>query len=225
MADLHAQNESQKLREYQASMGRLIGALEWAWKAIQSRHPELPDVVLTVASGGRHRKLGHFSPRRWEVLDEGERPEVLIGAEGLKRFATDVLGTLLHEAAHGLAHVRGIRDTSRRGHYHNGRYRELAMELGLEVIEHESAGWSLTSVPIGTTVEYAATLEDLTKAMQLYRHPERPVPKGRNFVPADCGCGRRIRVAKTELRPSLPAIVCEGCGEPFRQADALPEEE
>jgi hypothetical protein len=128
---MHAPNESPKLREYQASMGRLIGALEWAWKAIQSRHPETPEVIITVASGDRHRKLGHFSPDRWEVLDEGERPEVLIGAEGLKRLPTDVLGTLLHEAAHGLAHVRGIKDTSRRGHYHNGRFREMAMELGL----------------------------------------------------------------------------------------------
>jgi hypothetical protein len=29
-----------------------------------------------------------------------------------------VLGTLLHEAAHGLAQARSIQDTSRQGRYH-----------------------------------------------------------------------------------------------------------
>ena len=33
-----------------------------------------------------------------------------------------------HEAAHGLAHVRGVCDTSRQGRYHNARYRENLTE-------------------------------------------------------------------------------------------------
>ena len=40
-------------------------------------------------------------------------PEVFVGDEGLARGPADVLGTLLHEAAHALADVRGIKDTSR----------------------------------------------------------------------------------------------------------------
>ncbi len=36
------------------------------------------------------------------------------------RGAADVLGTLLHETAHALAHVRDIKDTSRQGRWHNG---------------------------------------------------------------------------------------------------------
>jgi hypothetical protein len=58
-----------------------------------------------------------------------------------------VLGTLLHEATHGLAHARGIRDTSRQGRYHNKRYAQLATELGLQVAEVDPIGWSATSVP------------------------------------------------------------------------------
>lgn len=35
-----------------------------------------------------------------------------MGGEGLARGPVEVLGTLLHEAAHAVAHVRGIKDTS-----------------------------------------------------------------------------------------------------------------
>jgi hypothetical protein len=58
-----------------------------------------------------------------------------------------VLGTLLHEAAHGLAHARKISDTSRQGRYHNRRYATLAGELGLDVAHLQPIGWSATSVP------------------------------------------------------------------------------
>jgi hypothetical protein len=44
---------------------------------------------------------------------------------GLARGAREVLATELHEAAHGLAAARGIRDTSRQSRYHNARYRRL----------------------------------------------------------------------------------------------------
>jgi hypothetical protein len=35
----------------------------------------------------------------------------------------------VHEAAHGLANTRGVKDTSRQGRYHNKRFRALAEEL------------------------------------------------------------------------------------------------
>jgi hypothetical protein len=43
---------------------------------------------------------------------------VLISGEGPQRDPIDVLGTLLHEAAQGLAHARKVSDTSRGGSYH-----------------------------------------------------------------------------------------------------------
>ncbi len=83
-------------------------------------------------SGGL--RLGHFAAMRWTDPDQatearddkadddamgedgeearGRRsatcglPEVFIGGEELVRGPADVLGTLLHEAAHALAHVR-----------------------------------------------------------------------------------------------------------------------
>ena len=44
----------------------LLAALEHAWAAIRTRHPEVPDAVLVVASGGDAKRLhlGHFTPDR-----------------------------------------------------------------------------------------------------------------------------------------------------------------
>ena len=74
-------------------------------------------------------------------------PEVFVGGEGLVRGAADVLGTLLHEAAHALAHVRDIKDTSRQGRWHNARFKALAEEVGIEVAKDPRSGWSPTTLP------------------------------------------------------------------------------
>ncbi|WP_297495484.1 hypothetical protein [Pseudonocardia sp.] len=42
-----------------------------------------------------------------------------------------MLATLLHEAAHALAHVRGIKDSSRQGRWHNAKFKALSEELGI----------------------------------------------------------------------------------------------
>jgi hypothetical protein len=109
-----------------AAASRLVAALEQAWTAIRSLHPEVPQVVIVVASGSdprsRRLNLGHFAAGRWQLTSPdqpGDRAEVLVSGEGLQRGPVDVLGTLLHEAAHGLAHVRKLSDTSRQGRYHN----------------------------------------------------------------------------------------------------------
>jgi hypothetical protein len=94
------------------SASRLVAALEHAWDAIRANHPEVPDAVLVVASGSDPRSraltLGHFAAGRWRLANDTQRPEVLVSGEGLRRGPVDVLGTLLHEAAHGLAHARRI---------------------------------------------------------------------------------------------------------------------
>ena len=85
----------------------------------------------------------------------GQRAEIMISGEGLGRTPQDVLGTLLHEAAHALAAARGIKDTSRQGRYHNTKYKMLAEELGITVTFDPAIGWSITSVPGHTAEDYA----------------------------------------------------------------------
>ena len=101
----------------------IVNAIEYAWQAIQANHDDVPDVIVTMGAGATVRglKLGHFAAKKWQ---KGETVlcELFVGGEGLERGAKGVLGTLLHEAAHGVAHVRDIQDTSRQGRYHNAKF-------------------------------------------------------------------------------------------------------
>jgi hypothetical protein len=152
----------------EAGASLLVATLEQAWAAIRGRHPEVPEAIVVVAAGGEGRRLrwGHFAAGRWQ-LAAGRRPEVLVGGEGLRRPAREVLGTLLHEAAHGLADRRGIQDTSRGGRYHNRRYRQLAEEVGLQVACVDPIGWSATTVPEQTAHSYAELLAELEARLTL----------------------------------------------------------
>jgi hypothetical protein len=209
---------------------RLVAALERTWTAIRDRHPEVPEVVLVVAAGsdprGTRLTLGHFAAGRWQLAtpvdgQPADRPEVLVGGEGLRRGPTDVLGTLLHEAAHGLAHARGISDTSRQGRYHNRRYAQLAGELGLQVAEQPPFGWTATTVPEATAAGYAAQLEELTAALVLWRRGEHAAPaepgRARSTLGCSCACGRRLRVARAVL--AVAPILCGACATAFQPED------
>jgi hypothetical protein len=199
----------------------LVAALEHAWQTIRSRHPDVPDAVLVVASGSEGKRVnwGHFAPHRWQVQG-ADRHEVLVGGEGLQRGPLEVLGTLLHGAAHGLATARNIQDTSRGGRYHNRRYATLARELGLEVASVKPIGWSATSVPEATAAAYGGDLEELQAALVLWRRQEHRIGTGtrsRNLLAATCGCGRRIRAAKATLAEA--PILCGACVQPFEPED------
>ena len=199
---------------------RLITAIDRTWAAIQQLHPDVPDVVITLGAGSGGKaglKLGHFAAGRWQRADM-RLPELFIGGEGLAKGAREVLGTLLHEGAHGMASARDIQDTSRQGRFHNTRYRALAGELGLDVARAGAIGWSATTVPDATAALYRAELRRLDAALVAYRHAELGDGRGgrassNNGVSARCGCGRRIRVAESVL--DAGPITCGLCGSDF----------
>jgi len=196
---------------------RLLQVLEDTWTAIRRRHGQIPPVVLIIASGtdSKHPRWGHHAPGRWYV-NNTRHAEVMISGEGLRRDPRDVLGTLLHEAAHALAAARDIKDTSRQGRYHNKKYAQLAEELGLDVAEDPSFGWTITTVPDTTAAGYAAQLAALKDAMNLWRHDEhqeRAARRNSNLIAAVCSCGRSIRAAASTLNEA--PITCEACGGHF----------
>jgi hypothetical protein len=197
---------------------QLVAALEHTWQTIRTRHPDVPEAVVVVASGsaGKRLNLGHFAPHRWQVAG-ADRHEVLVGGEGLQRGPLDVLGTLLHEAAHRLAQARGIADTSRSGRYHNRRYATLARELGLGVSTVKPIGWSATTVPEQTASAYAGQLEELAEALVLWRRQELHAAGGsrsRNLLACRCPCGRKLRATRATLAEA--PIVCGACAQPFQ---------
>ena len=70
----------------------------------------------------------------------------MISGEALRLTPAEVLAVILHEAAHALAHARGIKDTSRQGRYHNKQFKTCAEELGLTVEHDQRNGWSASTI-------------------------------------------------------------------------------
>ena len=167
--------------------------------------------------------------------------ELFVGGEGLARDPVDVLGTLLHEAAHGLAATREIKDTSRAGAYHNQRYKQLAEELGLTIERHPTIGWTITTVPAATAAVYAREVEQLRAAIAHVRESEHDARRGgragspggdeagegaeeaaagaRSAPTYLCACQppRRLRMAPTVY--ALAEVLCGACEQPFAAGD------
>ena len=154
----HAPNGSANSNGSQAA-SRILKVLEDIWLEIRRWHPEIPPAVIIIASGtdGKQTRLGHHAPGRWNVAGE-QHAEIMISGEGLRRSPAEVLGTLLHEAAHALAHARGIKDTSRQGRYHNKHFKTHAEELGLTVEHDDRNGWSASTITRATQTAYARQL-------------------------------------------------------------------
>ena len=171
---------------------RILKVLEDIWLEIRRWHPEIPAAVIIIASGtdGKQTRLGHHAPGRWNVAGE-QLTEIMISGEGLRRSPGEVLGTLLHEAAHALAHARGIKDTSRQGRYHNKHFKTHAEELGLTVTHDDRHGWS------------ASTITPLTQ--HRLRPPARRPHRGHDAVAARRNHHRRHPPAQLEFhRGDLP---------------------
>src|SRR4029453_3469585 len=116
--------------------------------------------------------------------------------------------------------AKGPKAPTRKGPYHTRRYATLAGELGLQVASIQPIGWSATTVPDTTAAAYASQLKDLATALVLWRrheHHSGAGPRSRNLLAASCGCGRRIRAAKTTLAEA--PILCGACEQPFNPAD------
>lgn len=200
--------------------GKLVKAIETAWAAIQTAHTDVPHVVVTMGSGsgqGAGLVLGHFAPLRW-VAGEESVHELFVGGEGLQRGGRAVMGTLLHEAAHGAAQARGVQDTSRQGRYHNKRFKQIAESFGLVIEQAPGIGWSTTTVPDATAERYARVIARIDAALGLYRRAEgRAAGTGRtnnnNGVSAMCGCGRKLRMSQSAYETG--PILCGSCGTEF----------
>ncbi|HUM06366.1 MAG TPA: hypothetical protein VLT90_12955 [Terriglobales bacterium] len=220
----------------------LVSAVASAWKKIRELNPDVPKVILTVGSGTLGARkgivhLGHFAANRWQHTDDTKYPELFVGGEGLRQGAEELLSTLLHEAAHGVAHVRKVQDTSRQGRYHNDAYAKLAGEIGLEVNKDAKNGWNQTRVTDDIRADYAKEIALLGKALTAYRYNELEARNGgekgdgekgegdgeekknSNNLKCVCGCEkpRIIRVSRSVLE--LGAIECRECGKDFAPAE------
>lgn len=118
-----------------------VKAIETAYRMIQRRFRDLPDVTIVIQ---RDRfAWGHTTvAKTWAAAGAVEtdptatRFELMISGENLRRGAVAVFATLLHEAAHAANLQQGVFDTDTSGR-HNLKFRDRAMMHGLTVEQAE----------------------------------------------------------------------------------------
>ncbi|WP_306324113.1 MULTISPECIES: hypothetical protein [unclassified Streptomyces] len=228
---------------------RIIATLEATWKTIQKHHAEVPDVVIVTGSGqptGRRKgvKWGHHTVDRWlDAAEAGKKAELFVSGEAIAKGGEKVVETMLHEAAHALAAVRDIRDTSCAGRWHNKKFAALASELGLEPPRRaqDVIGFSESLITAVTVGRYAASIRRLDAAAlaridlpEQARKPEpeqdedNPGPRGGRGragkrVPVRCGCEPPRQMRATPAFLEGGAVLCGTCGEAFQPVE--PEEQ
>lgn len=216
---------------------QLIAALEGAWACIQERHPEVPAVLFITGEGSSGSKKGHFAANRWceAGQEKGQLHELFVSGEQLAEGPAMVLQTLLHEAAHALAEVRGIKDTSRQGRYHNRRFLALAEELGLttDLEPHPTYGLAFVAWTPEALEAYDAEVKALGAAIRHHyarvqtsnvagdEQDDKPAKPRTRW---ECGCEpepRVIRMSKATAEAGL--VVCSICMLAFTEQEVVDE--
>lgn len=203
------------------TLSGLVASCERAWKDIQSHHSGVPDVVVVVGSGGRRSQtlLGHFAVNCWagNTGSVVELHEVLLVAEQLHRSVEDVFTTLLHEAVHGIATARGIKDVA--GKRHNKKFAALCQEVALTppTDPHATLGYSAAIMSTVAMERYKATMADLELYLRFIRKIKLEEKKTRKTTwVAKCQCDRSVRIPKKTIEdPENLEIMCGNCGSAF----------
>lgn len=104
----------------------------------------LPRAVISFEQGKKQKAYGWtYSDKMWKQGKE-YKYSIVIASEWLDNL-NQVLTTLIHEMCHLYAMEKGIKDTSRRGYYHNDCFKLIAETAGL-VCTKEPQGWATRSM-------------------------------------------------------------------------------
>lgn len=198
-----------------ATIVPMVRELEELFVKLNNRYfdGELETPVITIAPD-TCRAYGWFTTwRAWKETDHKDGDgyyEINITSDYLDRTPVEIASTLLHEMVHLHCAMKGIKDTSRGGNYHNKEFKKAAEAHGLEVEKTRKSGFGSTT-PTPETAEY---LKSLNLKFDLYR----PTPeKGKKVVKRKSStrkyvcpvCGAIIRATK-ELN-----VICGDCEVPF----------
>src|ERR1700743_3800048 len=217
----------------------IITVLNRAWQAIQRNHPEIPAVMI-VTGRRRHKSEGNVRGQHcretWHVDGhDGRQAEVWVSGERLAEGPEAVMQNLIHEAAHALAVVREIRDTSNKNRSHNKAFVKLAAELGLEgpaASAGPALGYSDCSITQKTVEVYGYEIKELAEACKNFVAPRASEGKpARKATPkAFCQCPEgeneiswTKRLDKKLQDHGVPPILCGICRQAFVPEDD-PEE-
>ena len=134
-------------------MSRAVGQLEKIYFHLNADFFEsaLPIPIITVQS--KPGTYGHCSTSKVWQRKEDNAYELNIAAEVLNYAIEETLDTMIHEMVHLYCRENGIKEVSRGGTYHNGRFKEEAEKRGLECFKCGQYGWNTR--PSDKLIEYA----------------------------------------------------------------------
>lgn len=189
-------------------MSRAVSQLEHIYHALNADfwEDELPVPIITVQS--KPGTYGHSSLTKVWKKREDDAYELNIAAEVLSYPIEETIDTMLHEMVHLYCRENGIKEVSRGGKYHNGKFREIAEAHGLTCIKCGQYGWN--TKPGDNLVEYAMQMG--WNEIRIARASLPPMIRIGPSGPAQAGVQ-----AQGEKRPSSTRkLVCPKCGQSVR---------
>lgn len=164
------------VERYDSIAPGLLVALDAIYESLRVRHPDLPRALVTVEEPhpAVARRVACWRAGEFVTAAGVFEGRIAFGYPTPHRFvprvlftgtAAEVLAVLVHEAAHALAYSRSVKDTSRRGTYHNKCYRDLAAELGLDVAYDQQDGWTVTTASTALLAQFPLELASLAAAL------------------------------------------------------------
>ncbi len=194
-------------------MSRAVSQLEHIYNALNTDFFEsaLPIPIITVQS--KPGTYGHCSTSKVWQRKEDNAYELNIAAEVLNYAIEETLDTMIHEMVHLYCRENGIKEVSRGGTYHNGRFKEEAEKRGLECFKCGQYGWNTR--PSDKLIEYA-----LSKDWNEIR-----IGRNSGFQPiriGGTGTSQPGIVSGGERRPSSTRkLICPCCGQSVRATKAV----
>lgn len=134
-------------------MSRAVSQLEHIYNSLNTDFfdGELPTPIITVQS--KPGTYGHCTTAKVWQRKDGSTYELNIAAEVLNYPIEETLDTMLHEMVHLYCREHGIKEVSRGGKYHNGKFKSIAETHGLICVPCGQYGWNTT--PGDSLIEYA----------------------------------------------------------------------
>jgi len=193
----------------QVTIQSAIDELQRMFKLLNATYfnNELERPVITILTDNKGGAYGWISVNKvWSTKDNAWFREINLCAEYLNRPPELVITTLHHEMCHLWNIQQEVQDTSRRGRYHNAKFREVAEARGLIVRQHLTYGWCITEPgPEFTELVLKNCRAGCFKLerMKTYRDGTPKVTK-----PGEDGKEKTV----TRTRQSYRKYTCPGCG-------------
>ncbi len=180
---------------------------------------ELIPCMITIQKSPRGNILGWTSfDKIWRNHHpDGDRFELNVCPHIFHKEVHDILGTLLHEMVHVYNCQQGVRDCSS-SQYHNRKFRDKALAVGLSVSKAGYRGWAYTDIDQDSRAERAIQGLNLKKEVFAFARGILVKDSGKPLEPEirgklkkwSCPCGQNARVAIKDFQ-----AICKKCGGDF----------